>query len=314
MAVDGRVNQLLFFGIRASELVTGGMAMYNSPHFRVSTFTLACVLLISGGGLNLLHANNDPCFRKTKCPKTAKSRPGNTRPTRAGIPTSGRSAGTQVAVGPKRPVNKKPPQTRPNTTSAGSNVLTVAPNPTFDSPADGLSIPESSFRPNGSRSFLSAGDISPATNFAAGNSVEATIRRGYELFNAGKHKEATKQFREVLKNSPNNVEAHNGLGDVHMIKGRHSEAIKAYRKALELDPKNIALADKLQQAVVIEKEQDKVNRKRKWGLLMEIVIRSAAGAAVQSQSRSNDVKLNPQFGNRPITPFNQPKPGISPKP
>lgn len=288
--------------------------MDNSPHFRVCTFTLACVLLISSSGLHLLYADNDRCFRKAKCPNTAKPRTGKAGHARTRVSTPRPGVSNQVAVVPKRRGGRNSSQPRSNTSVATGNQLPATDSGLQsdrpDRSAESLPLPENSLNSNGWAASLKTRGISPVTtDFPLNNSVGATLQRGYELFNARKHSQAKKQFEAVLKDSPRNVQAHEGIGDVHMVKGRHSEAIKAYQRAWDLDPQNTALYDKLQQAIVIEREQDKVNQDKWWGILVQSIVIGVAAAT--APRNSNQVKLNPQFRNRPMY---QPKSGTALKP
>lgn len=277
--------------------------MYNSPHFKAGTFTLACVLLLSSSGSHLLYADNDPCFRRAICPNAAKPRTAKVRRPNPHISSPRPSPGNRAAVATKKPGRRNSPQSRVTNSLVASNESFVLPPLPSAEPA--VVWPLSRNSVNSGRLLFPLSrteDTGSTVRLTSDIRVETPLGRGYQLFNSGKHSEAKKQFEAILKVSPNNMQAHNGIGDVHMVKGRHSKAIEAYRKALSLDPQNTALYEKFQRAIAIEKERDNVVRD-KWiiGLLQIAII--GAGAAVAP--RNSEVKPL-QYRNRPMAPLNQP--------
>ena len=275
--------------------------MYNSPYSRACTLTLACALLIFGGSLNVLYADNDECYKNPKCTGSTKRarnrghRPANTgsqhrRLVAKNVPGVPKKRGATISI---------PPQ--PATSLVVSNEPPFVPSTQLSMPATVLSPP---WRPDPNPVPLAAnfGDTAVST---PSNSVEAALERGYYLMANRKHKEATKQFEAILNVSPLESRAYDGIGDVHMAKGRHSKAIEAYRKALELAPGDTTLSKKLQEAIDIKNERHKVNRDRRIGIFLQILAGAVMGA---TQSHHNQ-----QFGSR-LTPNLPPRlPPLIPK-
>jgi predicted TPR repeat methyltransferase len=66
--------------------------------------------------------------------------------------------------------------------------------------------------------------------------VESNMKLGNLLFDAGHPREAVDCFRAVVKNDPNNAEAHNNLGTALFSMGDFRSAIESYRAALAIKP------------------------------------------------------------------------------
>jgi tetratricopeptide (TPR) repeat protein len=62
------------------------------------------------------------------------------------------------------------------------------------------------------------------------------IKRGWQLVDSGRNDDALIAFREALTLSPNNPNAHLGLGEMYNIMGNTKNALTHYRKYLSLKP------------------------------------------------------------------------------
>jgi superkiller protein 3 len=97
------------------------------------------------------------------------------------------------------------------------------------------------------------------TEIVDDHSIEQLFERGNTAQAEGDYAEAERIFRQVIREQPNNANAHKNLGVALSDQGKLEEAIAAYRRALELDPdyayahKNlgVALSDqgKLEEAI-----------------------------------------------------------------
>ncbi len=70
------------------------------------------------------------------------------------------------------------------------------------------------------------------------------LSSGIDYYNDGMLDEAIKEFQEVLKGNPDNLEAHFNLGNVYVDKEMFEEAMSQYEKVIEIDPEhNEAILD-----------------------------------------------------------------------
>ena len=83
------------------------------------------------------------------------------------------------------------------------------------------------------------------------DSINPTLMRAYEAYNAGNDSEAQKLYKQVLQRESLNTDAMLGLGAIATRQGRVADANGWYRKVLGLDPRNstaqAALLDTQQQ-------------------------------------------------------------------
>lgn len=295
--------------------------MDRIPRLSIRTLTLACALILFGGSLNVLYADNDPCYKKVRCPgppKRVRSRerrsakPGSQirQLVAENVPRERPRGGSKNSIPSTRRGRRVAAPAQPEVSSVEvspvvSSGLSFTAAPASEPPVTGQSNPS----PFASNLVQPAATTGTSIVSGPGNTVEEELQYGYTLIAARKHKEATKQFTAILANSPLEARAYVGIGDVHMAKGRHSKAITAYRKALELDPQNTALSDRLKEAIAIEKEQDKVARDRWIKALLQVGLGAALGA---TQKQLEPKQLQPfQFGNRvpplSLQPLSAPK-------
>ncbi|HVM59723.1 MAG TPA: tetratricopeptide repeat protein [Verrucomicrobiae bacterium] len=66
--------------------------------------------------------------------------------------------------------------------------------------------------------------------------AEADFRTGVALYEAGKVREAVQEYEQALRLDPDNVEAHNNLGNNLLRSGKIQEAIGQYEQTLRLKP------------------------------------------------------------------------------
>src|SRR5215467_12653747 len=66
-------------------------------------------------------------------------------------------------------------------------------------------------------------------------SAETASQRGVAALTKGSYDQAIASFTEVLKLSPNNVEAYHNRGEAYRHKGEYDEALADYTQALALD-------------------------------------------------------------------------------
>ena len=69
-------------------------------------------------------------------------------------------------------------------------------------------------------------------------SINPTLMRAYDAYNAGNDADAQKLYKQVLQQDVRNVDALLGLGAIASRQGRVADANGWYGKALEVDPKN----------------------------------------------------------------------------
>src|SRR6516162_5805116 len=72
-----------------------------------------------------------------------------------------------------------------------------------------------------------------------GSSKEATLSRANDAFAAGRYVEAEKDYREVLRLSPDDPVAVRQLGIIYEDQGQHLAAYPQLKKAAELEPGNL---------------------------------------------------------------------------
>jgi len=81
----------------------------------------------------------------------------------------------------------------------------------------------------------------------AGNVWAQTARQlfieGFDLFKAGKAKEASRKFEEGLKGEPGNAMARHYLGESYLAVGGRNLAEEQFRKSLGLDPNSTVAAE-----------------------------------------------------------------------
>ena len=63
--------------------------------------------------------------------------------------------------------------------------------------------------------------------------IDTMVGNAWRLHREGNNTAAIKEFREVLKTTPTNVDAYYGLGLALRADGQAGEAIESFRKALE---------------------------------------------------------------------------------
>ncbi len=250
--------------------------MYNSTHLKFRILTLACALLVCSGGLNLLYAEVDRCF---KCSRGAKLK----RKTPPGV------------RGPKRKQTASAPRKKPREIKAplpidlGLVSRVPVPLPSQES------LPGANHFSSNSGGIINLNSIlSTPTNLS-----EDLLRDGEFLFAAGKHSKAGEKYKAILKLNPNDTRAHIGMGDVHMAKGRHSEAIKSYKRAFELDPRNTTLSARLTEAIAIEKERDKANRDEWIVRALGFGASVAVGSMQNSQFKQQQLQVRPNLPTAP---------------
>lgn len=70
----------------------------------------------------------------------------------------------------------------------------------------------------------------------APNNLDAMSNLGLALYHTKNYTDATTTYRELIQRDPNNAIAHNNLGVVLEARGLRNDAVASYRKALELKP------------------------------------------------------------------------------
>ena len=68
--------------------------------------------------------------------------------------------------------------------------------------------------------------------------TSTSTTQGYNLLNQGRVGEAVTTFERILRQSPSNLDALQGLGIAYRRAGRNTEALATYQRILELDPDN----------------------------------------------------------------------------
>ncbi len=74
---------------------------------------------------------------------------------------------------------------------------------------------------------------------ACGKTADEYIARGNKLFTAGKYADATLNYRNALKKSPDSGEAYYRLGLVLLKQGQGGDAYRSFAHAVTLSPKNM---------------------------------------------------------------------------
>jgi len=86
--------------------------------------------------------------------------------------------------------------------------------------------------------WIAIAALSVAGLFGCGKSTRQYIDRGNQLFAEGKYADATLNYRNAIKKSPQSGEAYYRLGLTFLRQGNASEAYQALNRAVTLDPKN----------------------------------------------------------------------------
>ena len=90
--------------------------------------------------------------------------------------------------------------------------------------------------------YLKAGDYANAVReyrtllADSPDNLDAMSNLGLALYNTKNYNDATTTYRDLIQRDPNNAIAHNNLGVVLEARGLRNDAVASYRKALELKP------------------------------------------------------------------------------
>lgn len=90
--------------------------------------------------------------------------------------------------------------------------------------------------------YLKAGDYANAVReyrillADAPDNLDAMSNLGLALYNTKSYNDATTTYRDLIQRDPGNAIAHNNLGVVLEARGLRNDAVASYRKALELKP------------------------------------------------------------------------------
>ncbi len=76
---------------------------------------------------------------------------------------------------------------------------------------------------------------------AGASSHEETVRRAWQLVEAGQYGAAEQVCRRVLRASPGHVDANCCLGHLHQLAGQHEQAIALFEKALAAEPASVSV-------------------------------------------------------------------------
>jgi tetratricopeptide (TPR) repeat protein len=85
---------------------------------------------------------------------------------------------------------------------------------------------------------LTVGPVDLVVPAAQAQAVPAAVRRGQSFLQRGLANDAIRTFQQVLRSSPNSLEAKLGLAQAYQKAGKDAEAWAAYQRVLEQDPNN----------------------------------------------------------------------------
>src|SRR5262249_36489618 len=141
--------------------------------------------------------------------------------------------------GPGLPARARPREVRSSAARTGLGAGRGARGP---APAGALR----SARPARRRSFAAAAAILAAAAACSHQSkpqpktsaeVLLNERMAAVLLSEGQAAEAERQYREVLKDDPNNADLYDGLGSSLLMQGRPKDAVEPFDKAVKMSPK-----------------------------------------------------------------------------
>lgn len=83
---------------------------------------------------------------------------------------------------------------------------------------------------------IGCGTTPSTDNGAKGNGVSAQLEKGKQLAEQGLDDEAIEAFSLALQENPRLIEAHMGIGSIHLKQENYQQASSSYQRAVNIDP------------------------------------------------------------------------------
>ncbi len=139
------------------------------------------------------------------------------------------------------PVASKPEDSLPAKSASRHQASVESGRNTFDFENPVVSTDKTTQKVRGDISVPSVASPSVAVSISKSKpeaSVNPTLMRAYEAYNAGNDQEAQMLYKQVLQRDIHNVDALLGLGGIATRQGRDADAKGWYRKVLDVEPRN----------------------------------------------------------------------------